>query len=179
MIFIVTLCFNRCIVSLWRSRTCPGGCSRVSCESALASVVLSVSSDRLETIRDDLYCDFVFQPMHCFFVAVPDLSRCSLFLTGWRPSATCFILIHRMRNIHLTGLKTSPFDLSRSITPSCHHSSTLFIDSNIRHFPVIVSHITKSWRLGGEVGSLNEEQRRSTKTCTRLTKFNLNKARDG
>ena len=133
----------------------------------------------LETIRDDLYCDFVFQPMHCFFVAVPDLSRCSLFLTGWRPSATCFILIHRMRNIHPTGLKTSPFDLSLSITPSCHHSSTLFIDSNIRHFPVIVSHITKSWRLGGEVGSLNEEQRGSTKTCTRLTKFNLNKARDG
>ena len=117
--------------------------------------------------------------MHCFLVAVPDLSRCSLFLTGWRPSATCFILIHRMRNIHPTRLKTSPFDLSRSITPSCHHSSTLFIDSNIRHFPVIVSHITKSWRLGGEVGSLNEEQRRSTKTCTRLTKFNLNKARDG
>ena len=49
------------------------GCSRVSCESALASVVLSVSSDRLETIRDDLYCDLVFHPDALFPCGGPGL----------------------------------------------------------------------------------------------------------
>ena len=36
-------------------------------------MVLSVSSDRLETIRDDLYCDFVFHPDALFPCGGPGL----------------------------------------------------------------------------------------------------------
>ena len=69
----MTLCFKPVDCVIVMDRTCPGGCSRVSCESALASVVLSVSSDRLETIRDDLYCDLVFHPDALFPYGGPGL----------------------------------------------------------------------------------------------------------
>ena len=52
-------CLLGLVVYTFEVCLCP---CRVNCESALASVVLSVSSDRLESIRDDLYCDFVFHP---------------------------------------------------------------------------------------------------------------------
>ena len=73
MLFVVTLCFKLVDCFLVMDRTCSEGCSRVSCESALASVVLSVSSDRLDTIRDDLYCDLVFHPDALFPCGGPGL----------------------------------------------------------------------------------------------------------
>ena len=51
LLFVVTLCFKPVDCVIVMDRTCPGGCSRVSCESALAFVVLSVLLDWLETIR--------------------------------------------------------------------------------------------------------------------------------
>ena len=75
MLFVVSLCFKPVDCVIVMDRTCSEGCSRVNCESALASVVLSVSSDRLETIRDDLYCDFVFQTGGLLPCDGPDLFR--------------------------------------------------------------------------------------------------------
>ena len=65
-------CLLGLVVYTFEVCLCP---CRVNCESALASVVLSVSSDRLETIRDDLYCDFVFQTGGLLPCDGPDLSR--------------------------------------------------------------------------------------------------------